>query len=158
MTTAAYDALAPHLQRLVDAHMLGASGADVVRKLRPHVKHPNDLAAKWMARADVKAAVEERKAAAKAKAFLSEERWEEEIASIAHAKIRPKDIRPSDKNKALELAGRKLGLYRDTAGERDVVPTIILNVGVRGMAPADVTVTHQVVGQMPMLPKVTREL
>lgn len=114
----AYQRLPAQQQRFVDGLMLGNKATTVMRQLRPKLKRPDVQGAKWFARADVQAALQERKGEAAARSMLTQERWDEEVALIAYAKVARKDIKPADKNKALEMAGRRLGLYKDSAGER----------------------------------------
>lgn len=52
----AYDALKPVHQRFLDAVMAGETPTAVVRQMRPHLKKPEVLASKWLARPDIRAA------------------------------------------------------------------------------------------------------
>lgn len=54
--SSAYLALTPAMQRFVDAVQAGECPTDVVRRLRPHLKRPHELACRWLARPDVRAA------------------------------------------------------------------------------------------------------
>lgn len=133
-----YAKLAAIHQRFVDGLMLGAKGAAVVRELKPKLKRPDVQSAKWLARPDIKAALEERKALSTNRALLTQERWDEEVATIAYHKCRKSDIRASDKNKALEMAGRRLGLYKDSAGERTPIGpglTVVVQVVQAALGP-----------------------
>lgn len=56
----AYRKLKPVWRLFVDGCAAGEKPTHVVRRLRPHLKLPEELASKWLARADVKAALEER--------------------------------------------------------------------------------------------------
>lgn len=61
MTTAsAYRKLKPIMRRFVEGCVAGEMGTNVIRRLRPHLKRPDVLASKWLARADVQAAIVER--------------------------------------------------------------------------------------------------
>lgn len=55
-TSSAYDALKPVHQRFLDAVMAGETPTAVVRQMRPHLKKPEVLASKWLARPDIRAA------------------------------------------------------------------------------------------------------
>lgn len=54
-----YRKLRPYLQTFVRAVLVGENPTAVARKMRPNLQRPKELACRWMARADVKAALAE---------------------------------------------------------------------------------------------------
>ena len=106
-------------------------------------KRPDVAAAKIMAKANVLAALEAKLAAIAKKAEVTQEDWFREVWGVASTKIAKAKITGSDKNKALELAGRALGAFKDTAGEREQIGpglTIVIQQAINGTA-APVTTT-----------------
>lgn len=57
-----YRTLRPVLRLFVDGIVAGEKPTHAMRRLRPRLKRPDVLAAKWKARADVRAAITERQA------------------------------------------------------------------------------------------------
>lgn len=103
-------------------------------------KRPDVAAAKLERKQVVKTAIEAASQRQIEKLEVSQDAWMREVWDVATTKIAKKHIRASDKNKALELAGRALGAFKDTAGEREVIGpglTIIIQQGAAAPQPAN---------------------
>lgn len=137
--SSAYDKLKPHLQRFVDLYVMGQKGAPAVRAINPRIKAPSVAAVNWHRRPHVQDAIAERTALVKERAILSQEKWDQAIADIAFVKHAKAKIKPEHSVRALELGGRRLGLYKDSAGERTPVGpglTVVVQQVVQTSAPA----------------------
>lgn len=130
----------------------GMNQVDALRATGFEGERPDVAASKLEAKPHVKAAVEAASQKLVDKLEVTAEAWMREVWSIAKVKIAASTVKASDKTKALELAGRAIGAFKDTAGERDKVGpglTIVIQQAVNsapGAAPAQATVA---VGLMP---------
>jgi hypothetical protein len=83
----AYAKLRRRRQLFVDAYVRLGVGADAYRELVPDSKRPDQQASRLLANADVRAAVEERKQLAIAKAGARQVRLIEEVCTLAFARL-----------------------------------------------------------------------
>lgn len=131
----------------------GANPTQAVRKIQPTSRRPDILGSKLMAKPHVKAALEAKLAKLAEKVGVTQEEWFREVWGLASAKL-PANKRVSEAGKirALELAGRHLGAFKDTAGERETIGpglTIIIQNGTQQPVDAKVVTTVPAVGLMP---------
>lgn len=130
----------------------GMNQSDALRATGFKGKRPDVAASKLEAKPHVKAAVEAATQKIVDELKVTHEMWMREVWSIAKVKIAAGEVKPSDKTKALELAGRAIGAFKDTAGEREKVGpglTIVIQQSVNaapGAAPVQAAVA---VGLMP---------
>lgn len=120
---------------------LVASGLDKTKAMRAmgfRGKRPDVAGSELGSKPRVQAALEEKLQELAADAKVTQEQWFAEVWSIASRKV--KRVTGSEKNKALELAGRSLGAFKDTAGEREIIGpglTIVIQQAVQaGPGPA----------------------
>lgn len=125
-------------RRFVEERAKGLNGVEAIVAMGFRGKRPDVAAAKLSTKPRVRLALEQKLAAVAAKIGVTQEQWFAEVWAIASAKV--KRYTGSDKNKALELAGRSLGAFKDTAGEREIIGpglTIVIQQAVQvGQAPA----------------------
>lgn len=81
----AYEGLKPALRRFVDDYLAGEKASHVVGRLRPKLKRPQELACRWLARSDVKAALAERRQNILEAAGIHQEMIVRELGRIAFA-------------------------------------------------------------------------
>jgi hypothetical protein len=125
-------------RRFIEHRAKGLNGVEAIRAIGFKGKRPDLAASKLTTKPHVQAALEELLAKLAKKAEVTQEDWFREVWGVASRKVRK--ITGSDKNKALELAGRALGAFKDTAGEREVIGpglTIIIQQGGSGPLPAN---------------------
>jgi phage terminase small subunit len=134
--------LSPRERRFVEELAKGKNQTQAIKATGFQGRRPDIAGAKLAAKPRVQEALTAILATIAERNQVTQDDWFREVWSIASAKIAKKAISASDKNKALELAGRALGSFKDTAGEREVVGpglTIIIQQGQQtshGHAPA----------------------
>jgi hypothetical protein len=139
--------LSPRERRFIEHRAKGLNGAEAIRAMGFTGRRPDHAASKLMKKPHVKEALDQLLAKLAAKAEVSQEDWFREVWAVASAKV--KKITGADKGKALELAGRALGAFKDTAGERETIGpglTIIIQQG---------GATQQLGNGLPLAPGVT---
>lgn len=113
--------LTPRERRFIEERAKGLNGVQAIKAAGFRGKYADAAASKLLARPRVAAALEAKFQQLAADSKVTQEQWFREVWGIACTKIAPKHIGASDKNKALEMAGRALGAFKDTAGEREMV-------------------------------------
>lgn len=111
--SSAYAQLKPVLRRFVDGYLSGEKPTHVVGKLRPKLKEPRYLARKWLGRADVQAAIAERRVNILEAADIHQEMIVRELGRIAfsrhrdlydqHGNVRP--VHELDDETGAQIAG-----------------------------------------------------
>lgn len=122
-------------RRFVEEKAKGMNGVQAIEAAGFRGKRPDVAAAKIGARPHVAAALEAKLQQIAKNCGVTQERWFQEVWDVASTKIAKKHIAPSDKNKALEMAGRALGAFKDTAGEREAIGPGLTIVIQQGHAP-----------------------
>jgi phage terminase small subunit len=139
ITTAAgsaYEVLKPALRKFVDGYLAGEKASHVVTRLRPKLKRPQELASRWLTRADVKAALAERRQNALEAAGIHQEMIIRELARIAFSNPKalvdehgnPKPLQELDDDTAAQIAGIELEETEQTIKGNTVTKTRVRKV------------------------------
>jgi hypothetical protein len=130
---AAAKKLSARERRYVEERAKGLNGVEAIRAMGFKGRRPDIAASKLSMKPQVAAALEAKLALVAEKVGVTQERWFEEVWDLASAKLpKRKKVTEAGKIRALELAGRHLGAFKDTAGEREVIGpglTIIIQQG-----------------------------
>lgn len=120
----AFEALSPVLQKFLTGVLAGEMPTKVVRRIRPHLKRPEVLASKWLARPDVQAARAEIARNAVENVGITQEMIAREIGRIAfgdprklfdeHGNMRP--VHELDDETAAIVAGIEI-MEREIEGK-----------------------------------------
>jgi hypothetical protein len=142
--------VSPRRQRFVNAYVGEAAGngakAAILAGYSEHTAR--QAASRLLTFPDVRQAIDARQQAATHQAGVQAEDIRRELKAVAYAPV--KDVRTTDKLKALELLGKEQGMFQD---KRDAGSGITVNIGFLTNTPDRATV--QVMPQvMPPQPRV----
>jgi len=103
--------LTPKQMRFVEEYCLGATATAAARAAGYSQKNPDVAATKLRALPHIKVAIERKRAKLAQKFEVTHGRVMRELSTLGYARI-PKDrINGSDKNRALELMGKHVGMW-----------------------------------------------
>lgn len=124
-------------RRFVEEKAKGLTGVAAIKACGFKGGRPDIAASKMLAKPHVAAALEAKLQQLAEKAGVTQEQWFREVWGMASAQL-PKRARITEggKLRALELAGRHLGAFKDTAGEREVIGPGLTIIVQQGGAPA----------------------
>lgn len=109
-------------RRFVEEKAKGLTGVDAIKACGYKGPRPDLAASRLITKPHVAAALEAKLQQVAEKAGVTQEEWFREVWDLASAKLPArKKITEGGKIRALELAGRHLGAFKDTAGEREQI-------------------------------------